>query len=642
MLGPFEVEFSPWHDFPHLTASIHHIALTDTTHRQHVPVLRVGRADLRLKLTSLLWGKTEVTRLVISDVDFRERVDSLGHSWGLRGKRQKGTGTPPTVDLDLDELIVNNFRFSSHNGYSRSAFGAQVRKARLSARLQRGVLRVAGTLEGQLSYLRTRTGTLFEREPVRGWVHYKYTFANRQGLLWDTRATLNGDTIRVSGTHTVDPRQPVGTLLKLRFVGNQPLTDVLHAALPPRLDPILAGATSPSRAHIHYTITGLSGPTVTPRNVLTFSLRGASLRWPDADRRISRWDLRGTYDNGPAHSIKSTVLTLQRCRIYSSAGELNIALTLRDFSRPFLNGRFQGRTELPELAAALAPGHWRARGGIADMDVRLRGLLPPMAGRFDPRPLQKSMTVRGTLTLRDASFLVPLRGADISRLNVTMGLRDSLWHLSNATGVLNDMQFRASAVTTQLYEYLTDQHPTARIVGNFSVEELRVDRLRSLLRPIPRRNSAGFAPTSLPKPGKTPRDKVQPGRHPGQRPDSAGAAARCGPALPAPAAGHRHSHQPGRDRAPRRPAGAAAQPGRPRVGRQRARQRRMAHRPCQPGGPGALPVGRALRHAQLQAVSGPHDAAQTSGRTAHQSQRGSHPSPARIAFGGQWPAQHRH
>ena len=509
VLAPFEVELSPWRDFPHLTASIRHLALTDTSYRKQMPVLRVDRADLRLELLSLLRRRVKVTRVVLTDVDFRERVDSLGRAWGLRGKRRKGTGTPPNLDLELDELLVNNFRFSSHNAYSHSAFGVLVQQAQLRARLLRGVLHVAGTLDGQLSYLRTRTGTLFEQEPVHAQVHYKYAFAARQGLLYRTRATLNGDTIRVSGTHTVDPRQPIGTMLDLKFSGNQPLTDVLRAALPPRLDPYLNGATSPSKAHVHYTITGLSGPKVTPRNVLTFSLRGASLQWREQARRISRWDLQGTYDNGPAHNVHSTVLTLRRCRIYSPAGRLDVALTLRDFTRPFVNAQLRGRTELPELAAVVSPGRWRARRGLADLDVRVRGLLPPRPGQSSYGTRQKNMSLRGTVTLRGASFLLPARGADLTGLNVRVGLQDSLWRLSNASGVLNGMRFKASATTVYLLDYLTEQHSTARVKGDFAVEELRLDRLRNLLRPVPRTVGSRFGPTSLPKPARAPRDKAQ-------------------------------------------------------------------------------------------------------------------------------------
>ncbi len=509
VLAPFEVELSPWRDFPHLTASILHLSLTDTSYRKSVPVLRVGRADLRLDLRSLLRRQVEVTRLVASDVDFQERVDSLGHAWGLRGKRPKGTGTMPSLSLKLDELLVNNFRMRSHNAYSRSAFGAAVQQARLSARLRDGVLRVAGTLDGQLSYLRTRAGTLFEHEPVQAWVHYTYRFANHEGHLWRTRATLNGDTVQVRGTHRVDPSQPVGTLMNLKFVGNQPLIDVLHAALPPRLEPYLAGATSPSQAHIHYTIAGLSGPTVSPRNVLTFSLRGARLQWPASARRINRWDLQGSYDNGPRHRPQSTVLTLRRCRVYSPAGQLDVALTLRDFTRPFVNGRFRGRTALPELAAVVSPGRWQARGGLADVDVRLRGLLPPRADRPHTGPPAKILSLRGTVALQNASFLLPMRGADISNLNVRVGLNDSLWRLSDASGVLNDMRFRASATTTYLLDYLTGQHATASISGQFAVDELRVTQLRSLMRPMPRTASDGFASTKKPRRTRAPRNKAQ-------------------------------------------------------------------------------------------------------------------------------------
>ena len=505
VLAPFTVRITPWREFPHLTASVQGLALTDTAHRRAVPVLRVGRADLRLALAGLLRGQTRVTRLTLTDVDFRERVDSLGRTWGLRGQRRRGTSPPPTLNLALDEVVVNNFTMSTRNAYARSAFGARVARARLRARLRGGVLRVAGTLEGELSYLRTRAGTLFEREPVWGRVHYSYTFARHQGHLWRTRATLNGDTVQVRGTHTADPTRPVGTALNLRFVGNQPLTDVLRAALPPRLRPFLTGAVSPSKAHIHYTIRGLSGPTVSPRNVLTFGLRGARLVWPDSARRISRWDLQGTYDNGPAHAPRTTVLALQRCRIYSPAGQLDAALTLRDFARPYVQGRLRGRTELSELAAVVSPGRWRARGGVADLDVALRGRLPGRgSGPATAAGLSQHLAVRGRVTLRGASLLLPERGADLRALNVRIDLRDSLWQLSNAAGVLNGMRFRASATTVHLLDYLADRHPTASIRGQFAVDELRVDRLRRLLRPLPLAplaNGPGFAPSSRPKPG---------------------------------------------------------------------------------------------------------------------------------------------
>ena len=483
VLAPFRVEMSPWRDFPFLTASIQHISLTDTAFRQHVPVLRVGRTDLRVELLSLWRGQVRVSRAVLAEVDFREQVDSLGRSWGLRGKRAKGAGKTPSLSLTLDELEVRNFRFSTKNDFLHSAFGVTVRQARLQARLRGGVLHVAGTLQGELSYLRTRAGTLFEHEPVGARVHYRYSFADRQGLLYRTRATLNGDSVRVSGTHTLDPRHPEGTLMDLRFVGNQPLVKVLMAALPPRFKSYLAGTTSSSTAHVHYTITGLSGPKVVPHNVLSFGLRGASLQWPEPARRINRWDLVGTYDNGPGHNPRTTILTLKRCRIYSAAGQLDIVLTMRNFRRPMIDGHLRGQATLPELAALLPSAQWQARSGAADVDVRVRVQLPPRRGQPFKSPLPLSL--RGSLTLHHASLRLPARGAELSELNVRIGLRDSMWQLNNASGVLNRMRFRASASTRNLLGYLNGQHPTARISGQFTVDELRLHELRELLRPRP-------------------------------------------------------------------------------------------------------------------------------------------------------------
>ena len=484
VLGPFEVAFSPWHDFPHLTASLRHLALTDTAHGRAVPVLRLGRADARLELGALLRGRVVVSRLVLSDVALREEVDSLGRSWGLRGKRRPGPGHAPAAALALDSLIVNNFSIVTRNGYTHSAIGARVATARLAARLARGVLRVQGTLAGRLDFLQNPIGTLLANEPVQARVRYHYAFRERQGTFDDARFTLRGDTVRLRGTHTVDPTVPTGTQLDLLFEGDQPLVAVLATALPLRLRSYLTGAVSPSKARITYRIAGASGPTVRPRTVLTFGLRDARLVWPDSARRINHWDLAATYDNGPEHRPQTTTLTLQRCRFYSPAGQLDMALVLRNFQRPYVSGRLRGRAELPELAALLAPGGpWQARRGTAELDVRFRGLLRPPPGQTRLNVLRQDLEGRGAVVLHDAELRLPARHARLTGLNARILVQDSSWRLSDASGVLDGMRFRASAVTTHLLAYLTGQSATTAISGDFAVDDLHVDRLRALLRP---------------------------------------------------------------------------------------------------------------------------------------------------------------
>jgi len=480
VLAPFTVELSPWRDFPHVTASLGHLALTDTSHHRAVPVLRVGYADLRLELVDLWHRKVRVSRLEIHDADFQQYVDSTGHSWGLRGKkaRRQGEGKDPLLNFSLDSIVVYNFHMVTKNDYAHSTLAGQVQRARLTGGIRQGALRLSGVLDGYLEQLANRSGTLLAHEPVRVWLNYRYAFKARRGEFWRTRATLNGDTISIGGTHTVAANQPTGTMLHLQFAGNQPLVAVLHAALPSRLRPYLAGATSPSHAHIVYSISGLSGPTVRPHIVLTFGLQNASLAW-DSTRRINRWDLQGTYDNGSAHNLRTASVQLDQCRIYSPVGQLNASIVLRNFLRPYVEGHLRGRTELPELATIISPGLWRAKDGIADLDVQLRGLIPPLGDQMLART-QKSLSVRGNIELRGAAFSLPARHIAVSEVNVHIGLRDSLWRLTNASGLFDGMRFKAAATTTYLLTYLTGQHPRTEINGQFEVDELHIDRLRAL------------------------------------------------------------------------------------------------------------------------------------------------------------------
>jgi hypothetical protein len=481
VLAPFTVELSAWRDFPHVTASLGHLSLTDTSHRRAVPVLTVGRADLRLEVVSIWRRQVRVTRLEIHDADFQQLVDSTGHSWGMRGNkaRSRGEGKDPGINFNLDSIVVYNFRISTHNEYAHSALAGRIQRARLSGGIRQGALQLHGVLDGYLEQLANRTGTLLAHEPVRAWINYRYAFKARRGEFWRTRATLNGDTIKVAGSHAVATNQATGTHLNLQFSGTQPLVDVLHAALPPRLRPYLDGARSPSHARIVYTISGLSGPTVRPHVVLTFGLRNASIAWNDSTRRINRWDLQGTYDNGPGHNLRTASVQLSQCRIYSPVGQLDAEVSMRDFARPYVQGRVRGRTELPELATVISPGLWQASRGLADLDIWMRGFLPTPGDKMLARS-QKSLSVRGTIDLRGAAFRVPARRVAISDFNVHIGLRDSLWRLTNASGRFAGMKFKASATTTYLLTYLTGQHPSTDIAGEFSVDELHVDRLRAL------------------------------------------------------------------------------------------------------------------------------------------------------------------
>ncbi|QNE38897.1 hypothetical protein F1C16_04655 [Hymenobacter sp. NBH84] len=488
VVSRFEVDFSPLRDFPHFTISVRNFGLTDTAHQQLVPVLRVGRADAHLELSQILRGKVRVTRLQLTDVFFHQQVDSLGRQWDLRGKRRHEAGSGPPLNFKLDSLVLRRLHLSTRNDYKHSTFAAMIHQARLSAVVYDGQARLRGTLAGQLQYLRTRGNTLFAQEPVQAQIRYRYDFRQRQGKLWQTYATLNGDTVRVGGTHTAATDRETGSRLNLRMVGQQPLLDVLRTALPPNLHAYLADAHSPSKAHIRYTIQGLSGPTTRPHNVLTFRLRNARVVWPDSGRAIRRWDLLGRLDNGPAHAPATTTLSLPRCRIYSSAGKLDAELTLHNFVRPYLVGRVRGQTELRSLATIVAPGLWKAQQGTATLDLRLRGPLP--TGPNPARALP-AMRMHGTIGLHNANFVVPTRHAHITNLNVQLGLQDSLWTLRNLSGQLAGMRFRANARTVYLLDYLTDQYPTTTVSGRFVVEELHVPRLRYLLaRPAQKRIKA--------------------------------------------------------------------------------------------------------------------------------------------------------
>ncbi|WBO85643.1 AsmA family protein [Hymenobacter yonginensis] len=513
VLAPFSVSISALRHFPHLSASLQGVQLTDTSYRRAVPVLHVGELDARLDLSRIWRGEFRVSRLTLRNGEFRQLTDRQGRDWGLRGKGPRNATPKGPPDFNLDSLLLYNVRVTDRNELHQSGFSAYVRQGRLSARVREGVAHVRGRLDARLVYLRSGRGNLFTNEPVVAQVRYSYNFRQREGRFHSTRVTLNNDTVLVRGTHRgAAPNETRGTRLDLRFAGRQPLLEVLRVALPTGLERFLDDARSPSHAFIRYSIRGVSGPTTRPRTILHFAMRNAQVQWADSARRIRRWDARGTFDNGPAHSPRTTSLTFEQCRLYSRAGELDAVLSVTDFTKPRFNGHVRGRTDLQTLAAVVVPNFWQARQGEAAINLELNGVLPTIpdrAGRRAARAdtLLPPIAARGTVRLENASFAIPRRHADMNGLNVNIRLHDSLWTLENLTGRINGMRLRANATTTYLLAYFSGQHPITNVAGTFEVDELRLSEMRRLLA-APRSGQRRRRPMAPTDTGRTPNQRL--------------------------------------------------------------------------------------------------------------------------------------
>ncbi|MBC6699003.1 AsmA family protein [Hymenobacter puniceus] len=513
VLAPFRVSISALRDFPYLSASLQGVQLTDTSYRRAVPVLRIGQLDARLDFSDIWRGRFRVSRLTLRDGEFWQLTDKQGRDWGLRGKGPRNATPQGPPNFNLDSMLLYNVRVTDRNELHQSGFSAYVRQGQLTARVQQGVAQVQGRLDAQLVYLRSGRGNLFADEPVVAQVRYSYNFRQREGRFQNTRVTLNNDTVLVRGTHRgAAPGETRGTRLNLRFAGRQPLLEVLRVALPTGLERFLDDARSPSHAFIRYSIRGVSGPTTRPRTILHFAMRNAQVQWADSARRIRRWDARGTFDNGPGHTPRTTSLTFEQCRIYSRAGELEAALSVTDFTKPRFNGHVRGRTDLQTLAAVVVPAFWKARQGEAAINLQLNGVLPTIPARAERRTaradtLLPPIAARGTVRLENASFTVPRRHADMVGLNVNIRLHDSLWTLENLTGRINGMQLRANAKTTYLLAYFSGQHPFTTVAGTFAVDELRLNEMRRLLA-APRSGQRRNRPATPANRSRTPNQRL--------------------------------------------------------------------------------------------------------------------------------------
>ncbi|WP_045688199.1 AsmA family protein [Hymenobacter sp. AT01-02] len=185
VLAPFQVDFSLLRDFPHLTASLHHMQLTDTAYRHSVPVLRIGRADLRLTVSQLLWGRVQIDHITVEDAEFRQYTDGQGRDWGLHGRGpRKATPTIPP-DFDLASLTVRNLHVTDRNDLHHSGYAAHVAQAQLVARTRNGVARCEARCGGSCNFYEVGEATCLSRSPC--------------GRKYGTPTTLGSAKVRFNG-----------------------------------------------------------------------------------------------------------------------------------------------------------------------------------------------------------------------------------------------------------------------------------------------------------------------------------------------------------------------------------------------------------------------------------------------------------
>ncbi|HSI90894.1 MAG TPA: hypothetical protein VK927_07225, partial [Adhaeribacter sp.] len=472
VLQPFQTTVSVWTHFPRITFRLKELSLVDTSGGQPVQVLRVGRTEIAVPLGQFNLNRLQINQLILTDVLFRQRIDSAGNKIGLRFKKIENPDTSATqLPFVIPKLLIRNARFISENQYKQSGFSVQVGEASLRASLKDQVLQIDGKVSGRVDSITSKQVVLFRNELFTGAVQYAYNLSQKTGRISNTSLVLNQHPIRVAGTHTTLP-QGAGNGLDLKISGDQPILYVLTQLLPPQAKTFLSHIKSKSNLQFSLHITGASGPVTRPRNLIKFALRNGEVYLPATKTSIGQVTLVGEMDNGILQKPESSRLTISEFSANTREDSFRVALEVSNFLKPAFHFTGQGRMRLEKLAAFVKLPVTRITGGAVVGKVNLSGILPDSL-----HPKTPDWRGQGSVVLQKASFR-PL-GLTIDCQEVNGGIRftDDLLDLQGLHGTIGGHPFSVQASVKNFLAYLFDQPGAVTAKASIYAATLNTDWL---------------------------------------------------------------------------------------------------------------------------------------------------------------------
>ncbi|MDQ4139128.1 MAG: hypothetical protein M3142_01260, partial [Bacteroidota bacterium] len=287
VLQSFTTSFSIWKHFPRMTFTFENVALVDTSGPTPLQVLGVKKAEVIVPLLQYSLTNIRIARINLNDFVFHQRIDQNGNKSSLRFRQVVNSDTVNRkIFFRIRRLVIHNGQFISENFYKKTALSLQIKQTELRVKRTEEELEVTGNVQGKINNFGSVRRRMFQDQDFNLDAEYAFNIKKKQGTFKQAQALVNGDVLKISGSHTRLPTGE-GSQLNITVAGYQPLLPIFRQIMPPTALPTLAKMKSDSRVYLICRFNGVSGPRLRPRSNIRFRLVNGKIYLPDNKNLIS-------------------------------------------------------------------------------------------------------------------------------------------------------------------------------------------------------------------------------------------------------------------------------------------------------------------------------------------------------------------
>jgi len=258
------------------------------------------------------------------------------------------------------------------------------------------------------------------------------------GLFVISKGELDIGALSAAISGSVSPAGQGVSVVDLHFTGEKIGIELISRILSGIIQ-IPPGIEGRGNINVLVDIKGMTGPTHTPRIQATFSTAGTSLNLQNPPLNLKSVSLKGRYDNGELHNIRTTTIELQSVMAQVGNSRIRGTFMLHDLLEPTFFSTFSGEIIAAELQRYVGDLPVQILEGGLRADLTLNGAIEGVPGKAR----QIVFTPEGTVKTENLRLALEHTGIQLNSLDGTVVLESDKW-ITDFTGYLNRTDFHVN------------------------------------------------------------------------------------------------------------------------------------------------------------------------------------------------------
>lgn len=412
-------------NFPDVSIVLHHGKFYPDKGKQSKPIAQFDKLYVGFRLTDLLNGQYNVTKLFLrgGDLNLVRRPDGTLNLIKAQSPpdsyaKQEVPGETPAVAVNLNRIVMKDTRMAFRDEASGQHVRTRIDQLISSFALDSANVQFTITSTMELDVTSTTDTTLFRHKPLQLELAGDYKLQSGLFTISNCFFSLHDAGFDVSGYAALADT----TEVNFRVKGRKQDFKLFTAFVPADLQESLKPFRYDGQLYFDALIKGKVSENSMPLVQATFGCDDAWFLNTGAQQKVDQLGFKGYYTNGEAHNLKTSELRMLNITARPGKGIFQGHFVIRDFTNPKTVVQISSQLELKFLGEFLGIADLKQMTGTIGLDMDFKEVHDIPLPEASLHKLKEG--VQSRLVVKDLSFRIPGFPETVRDVNILAQMKD--------------------------------------------------------------------------------------------------------------------------------------------------------------------------------------------------------------------------